>query len=493
MGSGIVQLASVGRQDRLFYKSPEITFFKTMYKRHTDFASQSMPQHFSIKPDFGKNVSCTVANIGDLLGAGYMCIELPPIGSFHDVITDTGSGNSQIACCAWVKKIGFRLIESISFQFNDKTVEIQTHDWLNIYDELYRDENMSLALNEMIGDIDELTDFTPSKRGYKLIIPLQFWFNRFSSMAFPIVAAYNTTIKINVKFSSLEDCLILGPTHYMVTDDDICLFEKGDIIYQNINGVQHSGKFIFHDPIDKKMYYIKITKESFKNGYYLYKKGNINYNMLPNSEEKLYLNKKKYFGSVTNLALGKTYLWLDYIFLETRERNKFLENPLEYIIDVMQYDSEYTIYQATDTIAINHSYPCKEIIFTCCNEYMYNGYLKDKYNYYNDVERTEDLVLKGLLTINSQERLEEQDFTFYEKRQPLKYHKRSGTGIGVYSFGSKVDDYQFSGYCNLSEIANMELRLRLNKSVSATRPIQLRLYTVVLKKLTIKNGIVDIN
>lgn len=491
MGSGIVQLASSGKEDQIFYKRPTITFFKSMHKRHTNFATQSMPQHFNIKPDFGGKSSCHVANLADLIGTTYLEFELPPIGNFQNVFNDTGSGNSKIACCAWAENIGFRVIKSIEIQIDDIVVERQTHDWLNIYHELNTNVNTERAINIMLGNVPEMTDFTNGKRSYKVSVPLNFWFTRYANMALPIVALYNSVIKINVEFNTIDDCLILGPTHYVEIVDEVCVFEKGDIIYQNINGILYLFKFIFHDPVDKRLYYIKITKETMKLAT-IYSQKNQLYTVMPSGSERLYLNKKKYFAPANNLALGKTYLLVDFIFLESRERRKFLKYTLDYVIDVVQFDNENTIYQASDTVKLNHSNPCKEMIFVCSNEYMYTGYLKNKYNYLNNMEKSENIMLKGTINMNSQERMTEKNISFYDKLHSTRYHKSSSKGIGVYSFGSNVDDYQFAGYCNLSEIANIELKLRLSKTVSKTRPVQLRIFTVALRKLTIKNGLVSL-
>ena len=492
MGSGIVQLASTGRQDKLFNYKPTITFFKSMYKRHTNYASQSMPQHFNIKPDFGSKVSCTIANLADLLGKINLVIDLPPIGNFYDIISDSGSGNSNVACCAWVKNIGYQIIKSVEIQLDDKILEKQMHDWFNIYHELHKDLNMEFATNKMIGNVPELTDFTINKNSYTLMVPLQFWFNRYPNMAFPIVSTYNSTVKINVEFSSLDDCLILGPTHYVEIEEEICLFVKGDILHQNVNGIMYLYKFIFHDPVDKRLYYIKITKETLKTNVAIYLGKNKNYHVLPIGTERLYLNKKKYFGPTNNLALGKTYLWVDFIFLEAKERRKFIKNKLDYVIDVVQFDNEQIIYQSSDTVKINHSNPCKELIFVCSNEYLYNGYMKDKFNYSNNMEQTEDLILKALINMNSQERLTEKNFSYYNKLHPVKYHSSSSKGIGLYSFGSRVEGHQYAGYCNLSEISNLEIKFRLSKTVSRNRPVQMRIYTIALRKLTFENGMVSL-
>ena len=43
MGSGILQIAAFGEQDAYLTGNPQMTFFKIVYKRHTNFAIESMP------------------------------------------------------------------------------------------------------------------------------------------------------------------------------------------------------------------------------------------------------------------------------------------------------------------------------------------------------------------------------------------------------------------------------------------------------------------
>ena len=125
-------------------------------------------------------------------------------------------------------------------------------------------------------------------------------------------------------------------------------------------------------------------------------------------------------------------------------------------------------------------------------DYIGNGYLKDKFNYCNDINKTENIINSVLFNINGQERFSEQKMSYYNLIEPLKYHKSSSKGIGVYSFSVNVNDYQYAGYCNFSKIADAELKLKLNKSVSSNRPVQFRLYTMSLRKIIINKGIVTL-
>lgn len=490
MGSGTLQLASYGRQDKLFYRKPTITYFKTVHKRHTNYAIESMPQQFNIKADFGKRVTCVIADIADLMSDIYLVANLPPIGKFIDIQNESGAGNSNIACCAWGNKIGYRLIKQIELEIDDKVIEKQTYDWFNIYNELHMVLGKKEGIDKMIGNIEELTTFSNSKSGYQIHVPLIFWFNKYPELAFPLVSTYNSTIKINIEFNTLDDCLILGPTHYVDIDEEICMFNRGDILYQNVNNIYHHFKFIYHDVILKRLYYIKITNEEMKSTNTIYSQKNDSYYVTPVNKEKLYFNKKKYFHQILNLSLGNTYLLVDYIFLENKERKMFIKNKLQYIINVLQFDNPKNIYHANSKLKINYSNPCTELIFNCSQDYLHNGYLKDVFNYSNNISNDENIINNVSLFMNGQERFQEQNMNHFNLLQPYKYHKHPAPlGIGTFSFSIDNNSSQPAGYCNFSKMSDVEIKLKLKKNVSYNRPVKLRMYTTALRQLTIENGI----
>jgi hypothetical protein len=82
MTGGTIQLAAVGAQDMFLTKDPQITFFKVVYRRHTNFSIEAIPQFFTHTPEFGKKVSCIVSKNGDLIGKVYLVVTLPKIHQF---------------------------------------------------------------------------------------------------------------------------------------------------------------------------------------------------------------------------------------------------------------------------------------------------------------------------------------------------------------------------------------------------------------------------
>ena len=79
MGGGLMQLVAYGAQDVYLTGNPQITFWKVTYRRHTNFAMESIEQTFNGQADFGRRVTCTVSRNGDLAYRTYLQVTLPEI------------------------------------------------------------------------------------------------------------------------------------------------------------------------------------------------------------------------------------------------------------------------------------------------------------------------------------------------------------------------------------------------------------------------------
>ena len=105
-GGGLLQLVAQGKQDVFLTGNPQITWFKMVYRRYTNFAMESQQIYFDGDPDFGKRVTALVPRRGDLLGPIIMEVVLPYI-----TMSDGTSG-------AYVNSTGYSLIEEINWYYN---------------------------------------------------------------------------------------------------------------------------------------------------------------------------------------------------------------------------------------------------------------------------------------------------------------------------------------------------------------------------------------
>ena len=125
MGGGLMQLVAYGAQDVYLTGNPQITFWKVTYRRHTNFAMESIEQTFNGQADFGKRVTCTISRNGDLAYRTYLQVTLPEIGS------------SLASYARWLDFPGHQLIEDVEVEIGGQRIEKQYGDWMHIWCQLH--------------------------------------------------------------------------------------------------------------------------------------------------------------------------------------------------------------------------------------------------------------------------------------------------------------------------------------------------------------------
>ena len=120
MGGGLMQLVAYGAQDIYLSGNPQITFFKVVYRRHTNFSMESIEQTFNGFPNFGKKVTCPISRNGDLIHRIYL----------QATITDVYATQTM------VKWAGHELIKSVEVEIGGQRIDKHYGDWLHIWNEL---------------------------------------------------------------------------------------------------------------------------------------------------------------------------------------------------------------------------------------------------------------------------------------------------------------------------------------------------------------------
>lgn len=75
----LTQLAALGSQDQYLSVAGEITFFKGVYRRHTNFAKESVYMQFNQNPNWGAQTTCVISRTGDLLSKVWLYVKLPAL------------------------------------------------------------------------------------------------------------------------------------------------------------------------------------------------------------------------------------------------------------------------------------------------------------------------------------------------------------------------------------------------------------------------------
>ena len=195
-----MQLVAYGAQDIYLTGNPQITFFKVVYRRHTNFAIESIEQTFNGTADFGKKVTVTVSRNGDLVTKVYL----------ESVLPDVDSGTSGFS---WVEEVGHFLIKNVEIEIGGQRIDKHYGTWLSIWSSLTLESGHTAGYNNMIGNVSSLTGVLPNTAagtggtvsGQKVYVPLQFWFNRNPGLALPLIALQYHEVKFNIEFESFAN------------------------------------------------------------------------------------------------------------------------------------------------------------------------------------------------------------------------------------------------------------------------------------------------
>jgi hypothetical protein len=246
MPGALLQLVAIGAQNELVHGSPSMTHFRAVYRRHTNFAMESIRMTFTssnleFSPTTTRTISCRIDRYAQLLHDTYLFVTLPDIWSplsylGYNILPPTGYDQRSTALgyeFKWIDNIGYNLIDHVEVTANGVVLQRLTGEWLKFYSYLTHDPNKRAIVDQMVGNIPELKDPAnaygrlgqyphavtplnqpggipntkvpePTIRSRQLIIPLHFWFAENPGMALPLVSMQNSDVYINVTFRPLN-------------------------------------------------------------------------------------------------------------------------------------------------------------------------------------------------------------------------------------------------------------------------------------------------
>ena len=320
MGGGLLQIAAYGAQDVYLTGDPQITFFKVVYRRHTNFSMESIEQQFSGSVGFGKSdLSCTISRNGDLINSMFLQVTLPqlPVGA------------------KWIDYVGHRLISSVRINLGGDTIDEHNGRWLHVWDQLTHTRHDKDSYEEMVGHVDAGIGGWNSKyvTGQQtLYIPLQFWFNRNPGLSLPLIALQYHEVKVVFNFEKIEK-LIEWPN----TGKHVDVIVPPD----NFGGMTIATGGTWNSAADAEnnsgTFHVTGGSGDFIGNAQIF--GN---DKSPNFEANLYV---------------------DYIYLDTEERKRFAQMSHEYLIDQLQIQGKETFSTLKHRMRLNFNHPVKELVW----------------------------------------------------------------------------------------------------------------------------------
>jgi hypothetical protein len=502
MTGGLLQLVAYGAQDVYLTGNPQITFFKVVYRRHTNFAIEVIEREFIGDPGFDKRLTCIIGRDGDLISKMYLKVTVSSVNT---------DGNNF----AWVRRLGHAIINTVEVELGGTILDRQYGTWLDIWYELARQGDHERGYSYMIGDIPELTRYeSNNKSEYTMFIPLQFWFNRHVGLSIPMIALQYHDVRIHVRFSQKNEVIISD-----------CNFDSSQVA---INDVKLLVNYVYLDSDERRRFaqvgheylieqiqfnglervldlnsrytldYNHPTKEIFwvmKNGIYTTNTEFVYYTHLENwdeidpdrSDEDVPINlaAKKIITESISIGTdptdeiggnwsrinGQSIASVGNINITNNNSNPVYVNPESLKIDGYGITDKINADIQIDTngnILFNSidceltvrdlSFPISEMIDTRYNKCDPKVY--QFHNYGILLDGTGNPIKEGLLQLNGHDRFDRREGAYFNWVQPEQHHSNTpADGINVYSFALYPEQHQPSGTANLTRIDSTELIL----------------------------------
>lgn len=489
MPGGLLQLVAVGAQNELVNGSPSMTHFRAVYRRHTNFAMESIRMSFGASNlEFAqigtRTLSCRIDRYAQLLHDTYLSITLPDIWSplkylganptfpsgYGATDTDTAP-NSMGYEFQWIRNIGYNLIDRVEITMNGQAIQTLRGEWLKLYSYMTHDANKRRIVDQMVGNVPELYDPAnaydrtnqyphaitpvttpslapmsvipePSIRSRQLIIPLHFWFCENAELALPLAALQNSEVYITVTLRPITDL-------YTVIDVN----PANTTTYgQRVKPTNYPLQLFLSPPKTDGTPSNPLLTTFFPDPYL---EGNFIYltetewNQIARADTTVlvktvrYVGKEGQFGGNTDLEIPMYNLVTRVVFAAQRS-DRILVNDWD------NYTNWNNPYRAPWTA--NTNLPITSL-YSSGQQQTTSTYPRDP-------------MVDGLLLFDAKERFQTKPLPYFSLLQMYRHTTGNTTelpGVYMYSFALNHDQYQPSGSANGSLFNKVILRLTLEQ------------------------------
>ena len=490
MGGGLMQLVAYGAQDVYLTGNPQITFFKVVYRRHTNFACEAIEQTFNGTPAFGGRATVPITRNGDLVSKMWLKTDVKSTDTFTKVqtgplttetrvlgtagtavnalanaitltnnafgeITATAAGGGAITGAAFpiggVVTIGGTAVGDFAGTYAIKTAGTGTVVVLHALAGIEERSDGPKSTGKFHDGEGKPADVTNNTATGLTLTPY-------------IVAQKGTPVSYvdNLGYALINSVeLQIGGTkidkHYgrwMHIWSELTRTSGQDAFYDDCVNAHHAE---YGDSVKSRTLYVPLQFFCCRNDGLALPLIALQYHDVRlEFEFETAVNCFTNDTLAANLSLSNTSLLVNYIYLDSEERKRFAQASHEYLIEQLQFTGVETVTENTNgnKVRLNFNHPVKELVWAVQND---TANVKTKFVNYAD-NSDHNPVTRGLLQLNGHDRFAEQDGLYFNRVQPNQHHTRQpADGINVYSFALNPEEHQPSGTCNFSRIDNATL------------------------------------
>ena len=429
MGGGLMQLVAYGAQDIYLTGNPQITFFKVVYRRHTNFSVEAIEQTFNGTTSFGQTVTATISRNGDLVTNMYLEVELPALGNL---------GGEQTF---YTDEVGNALIEEVKLEIGGQEIDKHFSEWLSIWSELnltvsQKGQSVDNGYCAMVGknpfnEAGNENALAVMARGpaatgtanVRLFVPLRFWFNRNPGLALPLIALQYHEVKVQMK---LRDAGSLVRANNSTAATTLAAFqERGTTDTVSLKSAKLFVDYVYLDT-DERRRFAQVSHE------YLI--------------EQLQRREQELSQTTANVDLNFNHPVKELVWVCVRADKAAVgagnSNEGNQLLNFDGQDNE-------GRTALEHFGTAK-------------------------------------LQLNGHDRFSARDAKYFRVVQPYQHHTSAPLrNVYVYSFALKPEEHQPSGTCNFSRIDNAKLNLQ---NINTGTNLNLKVFAVNYNVLRIMSG-----
>lgn len=492
MPGGLLQLVGVGAQNELVNGNPSMTHFRAVYRRHTNFAMESIRMTFATANlEFSttgtRTISCRIDRYAQLLHDTYLILTLPDIwsplrsvGTLPPGYGATASSSNSIGFeFQWIKNIGYNMIDHVDLVMNGQVIQRLRGEWLKFYSYLTHERNKRLIVDQMVGNVPEVYDPAnaydrqgqyphsitplttptampmttvpePSIRSRQLVVPLHFWFSENPGLALPMAALQNSEVYINVTLRNLNDL-------YTVIDVNPNSPTYGERVKPNGDENYNAMRLFLSPPtpagVPSNPGLTTFFPDPYLEGNFIYLT-ETEWQQIAKADTAVivktvrYVNKEGQFGGNTDLEIPMFNLVTRIIFSSQRS-DKLLDNDWD----------NYTNWNNTDRAPWS-------AISTNPSTAMYSSGQQQVSSVF-----PRDSVIDGVLLFDGKERIQTKPIPYFSLLQMYRHTTGDAPaipGVYMYSFALDHDQYQPSGAANGSVFNKIILRVTLQQPLPQT-------------------------
>ena len=509
MSGTLTQLAAKGAQDRNLTVQPEITFFKGVWKHHTNYAMEAIEQEFtSGDAKSGSSATAEIPRSGDLVSDIWVKMELAPL---LDPMGRPFDAQNSAFCVTYVDEIGHALIKKVKVEIGGHQFDAHTSEYLHCYHELSKKPGR--VTDKLIGKYDTIkARVAASSEKQHLYVPLRFWFNETTSQALPLVALMYHQVKLQIEFRTRDEVITSSfMKKAFATGDDLTVSAPPfgfPAAYDGVNAKYDNGVGVTNQQTTDANTIGDVTKPSVLPSHY----STSHKPTLVQTENQVISAGYVVAHSGGGDIIESCKLLINYVFLDSVERKLFATMEHNYLIDTVQVDKPTYTSGRSNSMSLMLNHPVKELIWavrpTACVAELApatgqvdptgrgtqrwceafgktnkasvslggpaaaenpNGVVKNYFNFTgpSPINTEHHAFQNATLKLNGHTRFENVQAPFLRTIQPAQYHSSTPNSmIYNYCFALDPEDWKPTGSINMSRIDTVKLDLEVGDAVS---------------------------